>query len=72
MPGPYTDHPPIQKNPEVLNRQRVDASRPAIDMAKTGLTRAFTSVKAVKKATPVSGRINTVFAIGRRSTYIDA
>jgi hypothetical protein len=49
MPGTYIDHPLIQKNPEVLYRQCVDPSRPTNDMAKKGLTRAFTSVKAMEQ-----------------------
>jgi hypothetical protein len=49
MPGTLLNHPLIQKNPKVANRQRVDVSEPKTKMAKTGLTRTFTPVEAVKQ-----------------------
>ena len=49
MPGTLLNHPLIQKNPKVPNRQRVDVSEPKTKMAKTGLTRTFTPVEAVKQ-----------------------
>ena len=64
MPGTYIDHPLLQKTPEVLHRQSVDASRPTID-DQDGIDESVHVSESRKTATPVNGRTNTVFAIGR-------